>query len=73
MTGLLDLMTKEEMSTYTREGWVNVNDSPEVRVWLSNLPYENLLEIEQLRQQAEVNGQMEHCNKWLGKLVVGKE
>ncbi len=73
MTGLLDLMTKEEMSTYPREGWVNVNDSPEVRVWLSNLPYDNLLEIEQLRQQAEVNGQMEHFNNWLGKLVVGKE
>ena len=71
MTGLLDVMTTEEMSTYPREGWVNVNDSPEVRVWLSNLPYDKLLEIEQLRQQSEVNGEMEQFNDWLGKLAAG--
>ena len=71
MMGLLDVMTSEEMSAYPQEGWVNVNDSPEVRVWLSNLPYEQLLQIEQLRQQSEVNGEMEQFNDWLGKLAVG--
>ena len=71
MTGLLDVMTSEEMSAYPQEGWVNVNDSPEVRVWLSNLPYDKLLEVEQLRQQSEVNGEMEQFNAWLGKLAVG--
>ena len=71
MTGLLDLMASEEMRPYPREGWVNVNDSPEVRVWLSNLPYDQLLEIEQLRQQSEVNGEMEQFNDWLGKLAAG--
>lgn len=71
MTGLLDLMSSEEMRSNPREGWVNVNDSPEVRVWLSNLPYEQLIQIEQLRQQSEVNGEMEKFNDWLEKLVVG--
>jgi len=71
MKGLLDAMTSEEMSAYPQEGWANVNDSPEVRAWLGNLPYDRLLEIEQLRQQASVNGQMEQFNNWLGKLVVG--
>ena len=71
MTGLLDLMSSEEMRSNPREGWVNVNDSPEVRVWLSNLPYEQLLQIEQLRQQSEVNGEMAKFNDWLEKLVAG--
>ena len=71
MTGLLDLMSSEEMRSNPREGWVNVNDSPEVRVWLSNLPYEQLIQIEQLRQQSEVNGEMAKFNDWLEKLVAG--
>jgi hypothetical protein len=73
MTGLLEAMTTKEIGAYPREGWVNVNDSLEVREFLSNLPYEQLIKIEAFRQQAEANGQMDLFNQWLNKLMISKE
>ena len=73
MTGLLESMTTKEIGAYPRDGWVNVNDSLEVREFLSNLPYDQLIQIEAFRQQAEVNGRVDLFNQWLNKLMIGEK
>ena len=61
--------TEQEMMDTPPEALVNVTDSPEVRVFLSNLPQEMLVQIEQMRQQAEATGQMEQFNQMLMQLM----
>ena len=61
--------TEQEMMDTPPEALVNVTDSPEVRVFLSNLPQEMLVRIEQMRQQAEATGQMEQFNQMLMQLM----
>ena len=66
--GLLQFTEQELMNT-PPEALVNVTDSPEVRVFLSNLPQEILVQIEQMRQQAEATGQIEQFNQMLMQLM----
>ena len=61
--------TEQEMMDTPPEALVNVTDSPEVRVFLSNLPQEMLVQIEQMRQQAEATGQMEQFNQMIMQLM----
>ena len=61
--------TEQEMMDTPPEALVNVTDSPEVRVFLSNLPQEMLVRIEQMRQQAEATGQMEQFNQMIMQLM----
>ena len=61
--------TEQEMMDTPPEALVNVTDSPEVRVFLSKLPQEMLVQIEQMRQQAEATGQMEQFNQMLMQLM----
>ena len=61
--------TEQEMMETPPEALVNVTDSPEVRVFLSNLPQEMLVRIEQMRQQAEATGQMEQFNQMIMQLM----
>ena len=61
--------TEQEMMNTPPEALVNVTDSPEVRVFLSNLPQETLVRIEQMRQQAEATGQMEQFNQMIMQLM----
>lgn len=61
--------TEQEMMDTPPQALVNVTDSPEVRVFLSNLPQEMLVQIEQMRQQAEATGQMEQFNQMLMQLM----
>jgi len=61
--------TEQEMMDTPPEALVNVTDSPEVRVFLSNLPQEILVQIEQMRQQAEATGQIEQFNQMLMQLM----
>tara|TARA_R100001244_G_scaffold32165_1_gene30549 strand:+ start:56 stop:274 length:219 start_codon:yes stop_codon:yes gene_type:complete len=70
MTGLLDAMTEEEIGQYPRDGWANVNDSPEVREFLSNLPYEQLIKIEAFRQKTEESGQSELFEEFINNLML---
>ena len=66
--GLLQF-TQQQMMDTPPEALVNVTDSPEVRVFLSNLPQEMLVQIEQMRQQAEATGQMEQFNEMIMQLM----
>ena len=66
--GLLQFTEQELMNT-PPEALVNVTDSPEVRVFLSNLPQETLVQIERIRQQAEKIGQMEQFNQMIMNLM----
>jgi|TARA_R110001592_G_scaffold358419_1_gene663339 hypothetical protein len=61
--------TEQQMMDTPPEALVNVTDSPEVRVFLSNLPQEILVQIEQMRQQAEATGQIEQFNQMLMQLM----
>ena len=61
--------TEQEMMDTPPEALVNVTDSPEVRVFLSNLPQEMLVRIEQMRQQAEATGQMEQFDQMIMQLM----
>ncbi len=66
--GLLQFTEQELMNT-PPEALVNVTDSPEVRVFLSNLPQETLVQIERIRQEAEKIGQMEQFNQMIMNLM----
>ena len=66
--GLLQFTEQELMNT-PPEALVNVTDSPEVRIFLSNLPQETLVQIERIRQQAEKIGQMEQFNQMIMNLM----
>jgi len=66
--GLLQF-TQQQMMDTPPEALVNVTDSPEVRVFLSNLPQEMLVRIEQMRQEAEATGQMEQFNEMIMQLM----
>ena len=66
--GLLQF-TQQQMMDTPPEALVNVTDSPEVRVFLSNLPQEMLVQIEQMRQEAEATGQMEQFNEMIMQLM----
>tara|TARA_R100000935_G_C2751166_1_gene129776 strand:+ start:445 stop:714 length:270 start_codon:yes stop_codon:yes gene_type:complete len=66
--GLLQF-TQQQMMDTPPEALVNVTDSPEVRVFLSNLPQEMLVQIEQMRQEAEATGQMEQFNAMIMQLM----
>jgi len=61
--------TEQEMMDTPPEALVNVTDSPKVRVFLSNLPQEMLVRIEQMRQQAEATGQMEQFDQMIMQLM----
>jgi len=61
--------TQQQMMDTPPEAMSNVNDSPEVRAFLSNLPQEMLVQIEQMRQQAEATGQMEQFNEMIMQLM----
>ena len=61
--------TEQEMMDTPPEALVNVTDSPEVRVFLSNLPQKMLVRIEQMRQQAEATGQMEQFDQMIMQLM----
>ena len=61
--------TEQQMMDTPPEALVNVTDNPEVRVFLSNLPQEILVQIEQMRQQAEATGQIEQFNQMLMQLM----
>ena len=66
--GLLQF-TQQQMMDTPPEALVNVTDSPEVRVFLSNLPQEMLVRIEQMRQEAEATGQMKQFNQMIMQLM----
>ena len=66
--GLLQF-TQQQMMDTPPEALVNVTDSPEVRVFLSNLPQEMLVQIEQMRQQAEATGKMAEFNQMIMQLM----
>ena len=61
--------TQQEMMDVPSEALSNVTDSPEVREFLGNLPQEMLVQIEQMRQQAEATGQMEQFNQMIMQLM----
>ena len=61
--------TEQEMMDTPPEALVNVTDSPEVRIFLSNLPQEMLVRIKQMRQQAEATGQMEQFDQMIMQLM----
>ena len=70
MKGLLDAMTEEEIGQYPRDGWVNVNDSLEVREFLSNLPEDQLIKIEAFRQKTEQAGRSELFDEFINNLML---
>ena len=61
--------TQQEMMDTPPEAMSNVNDSPEVRAFLSNLPQEMLVQIETMRQQAEATGKMAEFNEMIMQLM----
>ena len=61
--------TQQEMMDVPSEALSNVTDSPEVREFLGNLPQEMLVQIEQMRQQAEATGKMAEFNEMIMQLM----
>tara|TARA_B100000795_G_C22730316_1_gene411109 strand:+ start:571 stop:816 length:246 start_codon:yes stop_codon:yes gene_type:complete len=61
--------TEQEMMDVPPESLSNVTDSPQVREFLSNLPQEMLVRIEQMRQHYEDNNQMEQFDQMIMQLM----
>jgi len=62
-------MTEREIGKYPDVGWTNMDDSPEIQQFLNNMPHEDRVKVEAMRQRLEQIGQSDKFPNFINDLM----